>query len=111
MWSPAGHRIAGVGGTDEVAPCWRKGDAFQADPLCWFKGAGVYVEDIDTGDLQLVARNAIDPVWSPDGSLLAVSRMDEKQRVDIWVVDGQKRNLNQLTDTPEVDRHPIWLQK
>lgn len=110
IWSPAGHSVAGVGGTDETAPCWQKGDAFQADPLCWFKGTGVYVENIDTGDLQLSARNAIDPVWSPDGSLLAVSRMDTKQQVDIWLTDVLGRTSRRLTDTPEVDRYPIWLQ-
>jgi Tol biopolymer transport system component len=109
-WSPAGHTVAGVGGTDEAAPCWQKGDAFQADPLCWFKGTGVYVENIDTGDLQLTARNAIDPVWSPDGSRLAASRMDTKQQVDIWLVDAPGRTPRRLTDTPEVDRYPIWLQ-
>lgn len=110
IWSPAGHYVAGVGGTDEAAPCWQKGDAFQADPLCWFKGTGVYVENLDTGDLQLPVRNAIDPVWSPDGSLLAVSRMDTKQQVDIWLTDVLGRTPRRLTDTPEVDRYPIWLQ-
>jgi WD40 repeat protein len=110
IWSPSGHSVASVGGTDEAAPCWRKGDAFQADPLCWFKGTGVYVEDIDTGDLQLVARSAIDPVWSPDSSWLAVSQIDTKQQVDIWLVDILGRTPRRLTDTPEVDRYPIWLQ-
>lgn len=111
VWSPTGRHVAGVGGTDEVAPCWQKGDVFQADPLCWFKGTGVYIEDIDTSDLQLVARNALDPIWSPDGSLVAMSRMDEKQQVDIWLSDTQGHNLRRLIDTLDVDRYPIWLPR
>src|SRR3972149_445284 len=81
VWSPTGRYVASVGGTDEAAPCWSKGKAFLADPLCSFKGTGVYVENIDTGEVQLAARNAIDPAWSPDGSLLTVSRMDEQKQV------------------------------
>jgi Tol biopolymer transport system component len=110
-WSPTDHYVAGVGGTDETAPCWQKGDAFLADPLCSFKGTGVYVENVDTGDMQLIARNSIDPAWSLDGSLLAVSQMGAKQQVDIWLIDLLGRNSHPLTDTPEVDRYPIWLQQ
>jgi len=111
VWSPTGRYVASVGGTDEAAPCWSKGKAFLADPLCSFKGTGVYVENIDTGEVQLAARNAIDPAWSPDGSLLTVSRMDEQKQVGIWLADVNARNSRRLTDTSEVDRYPIWLQQ
>lgn len=110
VWSPTSQSVASVGRTDENVACWQKGDAFLADPLCVYKGTGVYVENVGTGDLRLVARNAIDPVWSPDGSLLAVSQMDERQQVDTWLVDNQGHNPQRLTDTPEVDRYPMWLQ-
>jgi len=109
-WSPAGHHIASVGGTDESAPCWQSDAAFRADPLCWFRGTGVYVEDVDAGEVELVARNAIDPAWSPDGSLLGLSRMDEREQVDIWLVRADGYDLRPVTDTPELDRHPIWMQ-
>jgi Tol biopolymer transport system component len=61
------------------------------------------------GKVRLVAPNAVDPTWSPDGSLLALSRMDERGQVDIWVVDTNGNNLKRVTDTVELDRYPIWL--
>jgi len=88
----------------------RSGDAFLSDPLCRYRGTGVYVETAGTGKAQLAVRNAIDPAWSPDGSLLAVSRMDERGQVDIWLVHRDGRGLRRVTDTPEVDRCPVWLR-
>lgn len=108
VWSPTGQYIAGIGGIGEIIWCWQPNEP--VDPLCLFKNAGVYVENIETGEVRLVAQNAADPTWSPDGSLLAVSRMDERGQVDIWVVDANGNNLRRVTDTPELDRYPIWLQ-
>jgi len=111
VWSPTGRYIAGIGVVGETIQCWRKGENQPIDPFCLFRNAGVYVENIETGEVQLVAPNAVDPTWSPDGSLLAVSRMDERGQVDIWMVDVNGSNLRRVTDTPEVDRYPLWLQR
>lgn len=110
-WSPAGLQVAAVGATEEPAPCWQSGDAFLSDPLCRYRGTGVYVETIGAGRAQLVAPSAIDPAWSLDGSLLAVSRMDEREQVDIWLVNQDGTGLRRAMDTPEVDRRPVWLTK
>jgi Tol biopolymer transport system component len=110
VWSPIGHQVAAVGAAEELASCWQSGDAFLSDPLCRYRGTGVYVETAGTGKAQLAVRNAIDPAWSPDGSLLAVSRMDERGQVDIWLVHRDGRGLRRVTDTPEVDRCPVWLR-
>ena len=112
VWSPIGEQVAGVGIIeDEPASCWQKGDTFLADPLCWYRGVGIYVETVGAEKPQLVARNAIDPAWSPDGSLLAVSRMDDREQVDIWLVGRDGKGLRRVTDTPEVDRRPVWLAR
>jgi len=66
---------------------------------------------VDTGEARLASRQAIHPAWSPDGSLLAVSRMDEREQVDIWLVGWDGRGLRRVMDTAEVDRHPIWMVK
>lgn len=110
VWSPTGQYIAGIGSVGETIQCWRPGENQPVDPLCLFRNAGVYIENVETGEVRLVAPNAVDPTWSPDGSLLALSRMDERGQVDIWMVDVGGNNLRRVTDTPELDRYPIWLQ-
>lgn len=110
VWSPTGRYIAGTGGVNEIIHCWQPGKNQPIDPLCLFENASVYVENIETGEVRLIASNAVDPTWSPDGSLLAVSRMDERGQVDIWIVDVGGNDLRRVTDTPELDRYPIWLQ-
>lgn len=109
IWSPVGHRVAAVGSAGELPACWQNGDTFRADPLCRYRGTGVYIQDIGTESVQLVTHNAIDPTWSPDGSLLAVSRLDEQGQVDIWVVNRDGAGLRRVTNTLIVDRYPVWL--
>jgi TolB protein len=110
-WSPDGQQITYVG-RDHLDLCWQKDATFRADPLCWFKGTAIYIENVDTGDLRRIATNAIDPAWSPDGSMLAFSALDTiQQQVDIWVINTNGTNLRQLTNTSEIDRYPIWLRQ
>ncbi len=110
IWSPTGHRIAYVG-TEQLDACWQKDDTYRTNSLCRFKGTAVFVEDIDTGEFHRVATNAIDPAWSPDGSRLIFSAMDEKGRVDIWAISVDGRDLRRITDTIEVDRYPVWIPR
>ncbi|MEJ5312435.1 MAG: hypothetical protein WHX52_21940 [Anaerolineae bacterium] len=111
VWSPTGRYIAHSSPLDPGFSYWQeKGEDHRADPLYAFKHAGVYVEDVETGEMWLAAENALDPMWSPDGSLLAVAKMGENEQVDIWIVNIGDRSLRQLTDTPELDRYPIWLR-
>ncbi len=110
IWSPAGHRLAYVG-ADQLDVCWQKDDTYRADPFCRFKGTAVFVEDIDAGAFHRVAANAIDPAWSPDGSRLAFSAMDKKSQIDVWIADTNGTELQRVTDTPNSDRHPIWVQQ
>lgn len=111
VWSPGGHQVAATGATEDVSACWHSSDAFLADPLCRYRGTGVYVETIGAGQAQLAMPNAIDPAWSPDGSWLAVSRMDEREQIDIWLVNPHTAEVHRGTDTPGFDRHPVWLNE
>lgn len=111
VWSPTGQYVAHSSPLDPEFSYWgEKGEDHRADPLYAFKNAGVYVEDVETGEMWLAAQNALDPAWSPDGSMLAVAKMDEDEQVDIWIVNIDDRSLRQVTDTPELDRYPIWLR-
>jgi Tol biopolymer transport system component len=110
-WSPTSQYVAHSSSLNPDFSYWedKKKDPHD-DPLYAFRHAGVYVEDIETGELWLAAENALDPTWSPDGSMLAIAKMDENDQVDIWIVDVGDRVLRRITDTPELDRHPIWLR-
>jgi len=111
VWSPTGRYVAHASPLDPGFSYWgEKGGDHRDDPLYAFKNAGVYVEDVETGEMWLAAQNGLDPTWSPDGSMLAVAKMDEDGQVDIWIVTVDDRSLRQVTDTPELDRHPIWLR-
>jgi Tol biopolymer transport system component len=110
-WSPTARYVALSSPLDPSFSYWQqKGQDHCDDPLYIFKNAGVYVEDVETREAWLAAPNAVDPMWSPDGSMLAVAKMDENEQVDIWLVNISDRSLRQLTDTPELDRYPIWLR-
>jgi Tol biopolymer transport system component len=107
VWSLDGKHLAYVG-AEQLDPCWEKDETYRADPLCRFKGPVVYVENVDTGELRLVATNAIDPAWTLGGALL-MPRMDENGQIDIWWVNVDGTDLRRLTNTVEVDRYPVWL--
>lgn len=105
--SPDGRAIVGVGASGEPTACWKPGLALTV--LCAFQNSALYIEDVETGNVRLIASNAMDPIWSPDGSLLAFSRMDVHGQVDIWIADAGQGDLQQVTASPEWDRYPVWL--
>lgn len=109
VWSPTGRYIAHSSPLDPGFSYWQEKEDHRNDPLYAFRNTGVYVEDVQTGELWLVAQNALDATWSPDGSLLAVSKMDENEQVDIWLISLVSRDLLRATNTPELDRYPFWL--
>ncbi len=108
VWSPTGQYVAAIG--SDASYCPERGMAPPADRLCPFRDKRVYIEDMETGEVWLAAHDALDPTWSPDGSMLAVAKMDENEQVDIWLVNIGDRSLRQVTNTPELDRYPLWLR-
>lgn len=108
VWSPVGDKVAYVG-ISSSNPCWNKDDTYRADPYCRYRGVAVYVEDVNRGTLKLVRDNAIDPAWSPDGSLLTFAALDSHQQVDLWISKPDGSEAHRLTDTPELELHPTWL--
>jgi Tol biopolymer transport system component len=109
IWSPVGYKIAYVG-TNSLDPCWYKDDTYRSVPYCRYRGVAIFVEDVNTGALSLVRENAIDPAWSPDGSLLAFTALDSRLQVDLWISKPDGSDSRRVTNTPEIELHPIWLQ-
>ncbi|MDQ3866498.1 MAG: hypothetical protein M3304_06670, partial [Actinomycetota bacterium] len=68
-------------------------------------GGRIYVAPPDASGVTLVrgAGFATAPDWSPDGSLLAVSRTG-----DVWVVDPDGGHDRRLTSGPAIDGGPSW---
>jgi hypothetical protein len=97
-WSPEGNRIAFAGSVD--------------GPF------GIYVFDIDTGDIALVpGTDGISvghPTWSPDGTRLAFegstdSDTEPGQSWDVYSVAVDGSGMKNLTNTPEVSEvQPAW---
>jgi Tol biopolymer transport system component len=108
-WSPVGHQIVSIGVPEANSiSCWQKFTQFLADPLCAYRGAMLYVEDVDTGKVQVVAQQALDPSWSPDGRLLAYTALDEREQVDLWLTDVATGEKWRITDSPAFEHAPVW---
>ena len=102
-WSPDGRSIAYVG--FDLPPDAASTSA--DDPTQIFDGVGVYVVDVDSGDIRRLA-SGIDPAWSPDGSMIAFSSLINGQ-ADIWLINADGTALRRVTDTPEIDWRPVWI--
>ena len=91
-WSPDGKRIAYV--------------SFES------KHAAIYLQDLVSGKRERIsARAGINgaPVFSPDGSRLALVLSTEPGNPDIYALDLSSRKLTRVTDSPAIDTEPAWL--
>ena len=48
------------------------------------------------------------PVWSPDGRRLALTRCNEFPACDIWVIDVDRPRERRLTTSPGLEFQPAW---
>ncbi len=106
--SPATNQLAFIG---MVAPddCFRRDETRRADPLCRYRGFSLFAADLITGDVREIARNTGTPTWSPDGSAIAYTQLDEQEQVDLWITHLQDGQTIQLTDSPARETAVIWI--
>ena len=91
-WAPDGRWIAYTGRDEgHKDTCTIQPQDWTPSPSCMFKGAGVYIVNVESGEVRRLA-SGIDPLWSPDSSML-VYRSIESGEVETWVigVDGSGR--------------------
>ena len=105
-WSPDGQRIAFVSDRDGH-PHFVPG---------WFTYE-IYVMDADGGNQRRLTNNPADdrgPSWSPDGKQIVFMSMRDGHIIDfaptyeIYAMDADGGNLQNLTNNPSDDRYPSW---
>lgn len=94
-----------------MSPAWSPDGQWLAYVSFESKRSTVYVQQVSTGQRQLVsARAGINgaPAWSPDGRKLALTLGGTNGNLDIYVLDLSDQQLTRLTDDPAIDTEPVW---
>jgi len=99
IWSPVDDMIAFTASTEEE--------------LYSIGQFNVYLIKSDGTDLQRLTNDGFFNVgsWSPDGSKLALEYVGEQLTDDeIYILDIDSGDLEQITDNNVLDAHPIWVE-
>jgi len=89
-WSPDGRKLAYV--------------SFEG------KSSAIYIQDILSGQRQLVAANPginSAPAWSPDGSQLALT-LSRDGNPEIYILHISSKVLRRITNNAAIDTEPTW---
>lgn len=101
-WSPDGQWVATTGLDPDHSFC---GDC---DFLTsHFQGRGIYIENVYSGEIRRLA-SGVDPVWSPDGSMLAFLSI-QSGAIEVWTVRIDSSGLQQLTSDGYNRLQIVWV--
>jgi TolB protein len=95
-----------------MSPAWSPDEQWLAYVSFENRLSGVYVQKVHTGERQLVsARVGVNgaPVYSPDGTHLALTLSGAGGNLDVWLLDLATQGLTRLTDDPAVDGKSIYF--
>jgi TolB protein len=67
--------------------------------------AGATVRPLPVGEF--AAGYSFEPVWSPDGSLIAFVSM-RSGAPELWLINADGTGLRQLTNDGQFVRWPVW---
>ncbi|WP_172797904.1 PD40 domain-containing protein [Longilinea arvoryzae] len=104
LWSPDSSTLAVVTSKSGQAFCngWSEN---------LFKDTNIVLIDVASGEARPLLSDGslgnIDPVWSPDGSKLAFVT-NRNGSPEIWVVNKDGTDLQQLTQNDRFERYPFW---
>jgi TolB protein len=94
-----------------MSPAWSADGQWLAYVSFESRLSSVYVQRVRTGERRLVsARAGVNgaPVFSPDGTQLALTLSGSGGNLDIWLLELATQKLTRLTDDPAVDTEPAW---
>ncbi len=94
-----------------MSPAWSPDGKWLAYVSFENKRSTVYVQQVSTGQRQLVsARAGVNnaPAWSPNGRRLALTLGGTNGNLDIYVLDLSTQQLTRLTNDPSIDTEPVW---
>jgi Tol biopolymer transport system component len=76
--------------------------------IAFHSGSVIYTFPVGGGPMTQVVDDGSWPTWSPDGTRLAYARSVGANPPDIWVVDLQDGDLQQITTWSGSDTFPDW---
>lgn len=95
-WSPTGRYLVLEGQTsDQPFRCYKKDLPPEEADSCVYADMGLYLFDIEMGLAELIVKDGISPVWSPDGNWLAFLSM-RTGTPEIWLknlADGEEQQI------------------
>ena len=92
-------------------PAWSP-DGRSIAYTAWRPYMDVFVSHIYQGRLESPAGGSLDvqnwlPAWSPDGSQLAFTSSRDGNS-EVYIIDADGKNLQRLTNHPDIDTSPTW---
>lgn len=72
---------------------------------------GLYLLDLETNEERLLVRmenNVLSPSWAPDGTRIVFVSMQEKDNVDLFIVEVESGRISRLTTDAANDMNPYW---
>lgn len=94
-----------------MSPSWSADGQWLAYVSFENRISAIYVQQVRSGERRLVsARAGVNgaPVFSPDGTHLALTLSGSGGNLDIWLLDLRTQALTRLTSDPAVDTEPAW---
>jgi Tol biopolymer transport system component len=81
------------------------------DEILYLRGPDIWSANLDGSAPKIVATQAMEAAWSPDGRRIAFGRLNENQAETIWVANADGTNPHQVTFPANgtiADAAPAW---
>jgi TolB protein len=104
-------RVALQSSEPVMSPAWSPDGEWLAYVSFENKAAAVFVQRVRTGERrQVSARAGVNgaPVFSPDGTKLALTLSGSAGNLDVYVLDLGTQQLTRITQDPAIDTEPAW---